>query len=116
MVSDIETFSPSAFKLSISSCIIKEVEEDLRDTGLALMTYFYCDFRDSRKQEVSDLVASLIAQLAAKSDACYSVLSSLYSEYDAGSRRPGDDALMDYLEEMLKIEGQPTIYIIIGCP
>jgi hypothetical protein len=77
------------------------------------MTYFYCDFRDPKKQEVSDLVASLISQLSAKSDACYNILSSLYSEYDAGSRRPGDDALMGCLGEMLKIEGQPTFYIII---
>jgi hypothetical protein len=77
------------------------------------MTYFYCDFRDPKKQEVSDLVASLIAQLSAKSNAYYNILSSLYSEYDAGSRRPGDNALMNCLENMLKIEGQPTVYIII---
>ena len=95
-----------------SSSVIQEVEH-LRDTGLALMTYFYCDFRDPKKQEVSDLLASLVAQLSARSDACYGILSSLYSEYDAGSRRPSDNALMDCLEKMLKSEGQPTIYIII---
>jgi hypothetical protein len=112
MVRDTKIPSSSAFKSSASSSIIQEVQ-DLRDMGLALMTYFYCDFRDSKKQEASDLVASLIAQLSAKSDACYNIISSLYSEYDAGSRRPGDDALMDCLQNMLKIEGQPTIYIII---
>jgi len=103
------TFKPES---SISSSVIQEVEH-LRDTGLALIAYFYCDFRDPKKQEVGDLVASLIAQLSAKSDACYSILSSLYSEYDAGSRRPSDDTLMDYLKMMLKSEGQPIIYIII---
>ena len=78
-----------------------------------MMAYFYCDFRNSKKQEISDILASLIAQLSAKSDPCYNIVSALYSEFDAGSRRPGDDALIDCLEKMLKIEGQPTIYIII---
>ena len=72
------------------------------------MTYFYCDFRDRKKQEVSGLLASLVAQLSAKSDACYRILSALYSEYDAGSRRPGDHALMGCLGKMLQVEGQPT--------
>jgi len=114
MVRHAPNLSCSLFKpeSSTSSSVIQEVEH-LRDTGLALMTYFYCDFRDSKKQEVSDLLASLVAQLSARSDACNSILSSLYSEYDAGSRRPSDNALMDCLEKMLKSEGQPTIYIII---
>ena len=84
------------------------------------MTYFYCDFRDPEKQDVSGLLASLVAQLSAKSDACYDILSALYSEYDAGSRRPGDHALMDCLGKMLKLKGQPAIYVIIDaldeCP
>jgi hypothetical protein len=88
--------------------------------GLALMAYFYCDFRDPKKQEATGLLSSVIAQLAAKSDACYNTLYALYSECDAGSRQPGDDALLDCLEKMLKTEGLPTIYIIIDgldeCP
>jgi len=84
------------------------------------VTYFYCDFRDPIKQDVSGLLASLVAQLSAKSDACYDILSALYSEYDAGSRRPGDHALMDCLEKKLKLKGQPPIYVIIDaldeCP
>ena len=84
------------------------------------MAYFYCDFRDAKKQQVSGLLASLIAQLSAKSDVCCNVLSALYSECDAGSRQPSDDELMDCLEDMLKLEGQPPIYIIIDgldeCP
>jgi hypothetical protein len=88
--------------------------------GSALIGYFYCDFRDPKKQDVGELLASLVAQLSARSDVCYNILSALYSEYDAGSRRPGDDALMDCLENMLKIGGAPTIYIIIDaldeCP
>ena len=84
------------------------------------MTYFYCDFRDAKKQQTGGLLASLVAQLAAKSDAFSNILSALYSECDAGSRQPSNDELMDCLEDMLKQEGQPSIYIIIDgldeCP
>jgi len=84
------------------------------------MAYFYCDFRDPKKQEVTGLLASLVSQLSAKSDACYDILSALYSEYDGGSRRPDDDTLLSCLEEMIKTEELPTVYIIIDgldeCP
>jgi len=94
--------------------------ERLRDTGLALIAYFYCDFRDPKKQGVTGLLASLVSQLSAKSDPCYNILSTLYSEYDGGSRRPDDDALLSCLGEMIKTEGLPTVYIIIDgideCP
>jgi len=84
------------------------------------MAYFYCDFRDPKKQEVTGLLASLVSQLSAKSDPCYNTLSALYSEYDGGSRRPDDDALLSCLEEMITNEGLPTVYIIIDgldeCP
>jgi hypothetical protein len=114
-----EKVAPSYSRPSISSSIIQQVER-LRDTGLALITYFYCDFRDTKKQEVTGLLASLIVQLSARSDACYNILSTLYSDFDGGSRRPHDDALLGCLEKMLKTEGQPTIYIILDaldeCP
>ena len=107
------------FIISTSSSIIREVQV-LHDSGLALMTYFYCDFRDPRKQDVSGLLTSLLAQLSAKSDPCYNILSSLYSKYDAGSRQPDDDELWECLEMILKMGGQPPIYIILDaideCP
>jgi len=84
------------------------------------MAYFYCDFRDSQKQDAGGLLSSLIIQLAAKSNACSNILSDLYSNCDAGSRQPGDHVLLDCLEQILKIEGLPTIHIIIDgvdeCP
>jgi hypothetical protein len=102
-----------------SSSIIEEIN-GLCDMGLASIAYFYCDFRDPKKQDASGLLSSLIIQLAAKSDPCCNILSDLYSNCDAGSRQPGDDVLLDCLEKMLNVEGLPTIYIIIDgldeCP
>ena len=84
------------------------------------MAYFYCDFQDPKKQEVTGLLSSLVSQLSAKSDPCYNILSSLYSEYDGGSQRPDDDALLSCLEMMVKTKGLPIVYIIIDgldeCP
>jgi len=84
------------------------------------MAYFYCDFRDPKKQDVTGLLASLVSQLSAKSDPCYTILSALYSEYDGGSRRPDNGALLSCLEMMIQTEGLPTVYIIIDgldeCP
>ena len=115
--------SPNTFIQSIltsfSSSIIREVEA-LHNAGLALMSYFYCDFRDPKKQEVRYLLSSLLAQLSAKSDPCYEILSALYSKYDAGSRQPSKDAVTGCLENILKIGEQPPIYLIIDavdeCP
>jgi len=119
MVSHPRNGSSNSFKPSISSSIVQQVKH-LRNTGLALVAYFYCDFRDRKKQEVTGLLASLVSQLSAKSDLCYNVLSNLYSEYDGGSQRPDDDTLLCCLEKMLKTEGLPTVYIIVDaldeCP
>jgi hypothetical protein len=80
--------------------------------GLALMTYFYCDFMDSKKQVVR-LLASLIAQLSAESNDGYNILHALFYRYNEGLQQPDDGTLLGCLEKMLKTEGQPTIYIII---
>ena len=80
---------------------------------MALVAYFYCDFRDRKKQEVTGLLASLVSQLSAKSDLCYDILSALYSECDGGSQRPEDETLICCLEKMLRTEGLPTVYIIV---
>jgi len=119
VVSNPRNRSSDSFKPSISSSIIQQVKH-LRDTGLALVAYFYCDFRDRKKQEVTGLLASVVSQLSAKSDAFYGVLSALYSEYDGGSQRPDDNTLLCCLKKMLKTEGLPTVYIIVDaldeCP
>jgi NACHT domain-containing protein len=88
--------------------------------GLALRAYFYCDFRDSKKQDSRGLLSSFLAQLAAESKACFDILSALYSDCGAGTQQPSDHVLLDCFEKMLKIGRLPIIYIIIDgldeCP
>jgi len=99
-----------------SSAIIKA----LRDTGLALVAYFYCDFRDRAKQDVHGLLTSLLAQLCSESDPFSQILSELYSKHNAGCQQPDDDTLIQCLKNILQFPQQPTVYLIIDaldeCP
>ena len=92
----------------------------LHDAGLSLTAFYYFNFRNKAKQDVCGLLSSLLVQLCAKSDTCYEVLSRLYSACDNGSRWPDDKALVNCLKAMLRLPGQPTIYLIIDaldeCP
>jgi ankyrin repeat protein len=85
-----------------------------------LVAYYYFDFRDKAKQDVRGLLSSLVSQLSAKSDLCCEIFSQLYSQHDAGSQLPDDEALFQSLKKMLELPGQPQIYIIVDaldeCP
>ncbi|SRR6266403_75291 len=104
---------------SSSSSIIQEVKEKC-ESGLAVMGYYYFDFRDKTKQDVRGLLSSLLAQFCAKSDSCYDILSELYSRNDAGSQQPSNHSLTECLKKMLQLPRQPVIYIIVDaldeCP
>ena len=92
----------------------------MRKAGLASMAYFYFDFREPEKRHLRGLLSSLVFQLSAESDPCYEVLSRLYSDHSGGTQEPSKDALSQCLIEMLKVLGQPAMYIIIDaldeCP
>ena len=107
------------FIVPSSSAIIQEVKMKC-DRGLALMGYYYFDFKDITKQGIHGLLTSLLSQLSAKSDPCYQILSNLYSENNAGSQQPDNHALNDCLKEMLRRPQQPMMYIIVDaideCP
>ena len=88
--------------------------------GLAMMAYYYFDFRDAKKQDCYGLLSSLLSQLSADSNACYNILSKLYTDNIRGTRKPDIDALKECLTEMLNLPGQGPIYMILDgldeCP
>ncbi len=105
--------------VSISSGIIEDIKS-LRETGSALLAYFYCDFRDENKQSRCNLVLSILSQLASQSDLCCDILSRLYSAHDDGRQKPNDRDLMQCLEDMLALPTQDFVYLIVDaldeCP
>ena len=105
--------------MPIRSAIVQNIES-MRATGFATMAYYYFDFRDVKKQDCYGLLSSLILQLSAESDSCFSILSQLYSDHGHGIRKPSTDAFKKCITDMLSIPGQAPIYLIIDaldeCP
>ena len=105
--------------LATSSTVIQDVKAKC-DLGLALMGYYYFDFKDVAKQGIRGLLTSLISQLCAKSDPCYKIISGLYSKNNAGSHQPDNEALTKCLKDILRLPEQPMKYIIVDaldeCP
>ena len=90
------------------------------DRGLALMAYYYFDFKDITKQDIRGLLTSLLSQFCATSDHCYQILSDLYSENHEGSQQPDNETLIETLKEILRLSDVPMRCIIMDaideCP
>jgi hypothetical protein len=103
----------------VSSTIVEHVDS-MRKAGLALLAFFYCDFREDQKKDLRGLLSSLLVQLCHQSDSYCDVLFEFYLEHAKGSRHPSDDALAGCLTNLLKLPGQPPAYIIVDaldeCP
>jgi hypothetical protein len=84
------------------------------------MVYFYFDFSDVDKQNLHNLLPSLLIQLSSRSDSCCDILSRLYSAHDRGAQEPSDPAMVECLKEMLVLDTRRPTYIIIDaldeCP
>ena len=84
------------------------------------MAYFYCDFRDTSKQNRRDLLSSLVIQFSARSDPYCDILSRLYLKLDSGAKQPSEDELIRCLKGMVALPNQSPVYIIIDaldeCP
>jgi hypothetical protein len=102
-----------------SSTIIEDVDA-IRKAGLASLAFFYCDFRDDQKKDLRGLLSSLLVQLCHQSDSYCDMLFKFYSEHAKGLRRPSDGALLGCLKDLLKLPGQPPVYLIVDaldeCP
>ena len=90
------------------------------DRGLALMAYYYFDFKDIAKQDIRGLLASLLSQFCATSDPCYQILSDLYSENHEGSQQPDNETLIETLKQILRLSDSLMRCIIVDaideCP
>ncbi|KAI9435330.1 hypothetical protein H4582DRAFT_2100470 [Lactarius indigo] len=110
---------PGSGKSILCSAIIQELTA-LWEAGLASMAYFYFDFRDTDKQNLYNLLPSLLTQLSACSDSCCDILSRIYRKHGDGARKPNTSVLVACLKEMLTLPGQGPIYIILDaldeCP
>src|SRR6267142_258339 len=102
-----------------SSTIIEDIRA-LQKSGLASLGFFYHDFRDDSKKERHGLISSVLVQLCHQSDSYCDKLTEFYTEHGNGSQRPNDSALVQCLMDILKLSGQPPVYVILDaldeCP
>ena len=88
--------------------------------GLALVGYYYFDFKDIAKQGIHGLLASLLSQFCATSDPCCHILSDLYLDNHKGRQQPDDKSLIETLKRILTLSEAPMRYIIVDaideCP
>lgn len=103
----------------ISSTIIEEIEAT-RKCGLASLAFYYCDFRDDQKKDRRGILSSILFQLSEQSDSYHDILSSFFSAHRDGAQSPSDDELTRCLKDLLKLSGQPPVYLIVDaldeCP
>jgi len=92
----------------------------MRESSLALLAYYYFDFRDTAKRDVRGLLASLLTQLADDSDSCWDTLHQLYQKCRDGSEQPSEATLARCLKSMIDLPGQAPIFVIVDaldeCP
>jgi hypothetical protein len=108
-------YNPSRLGLlisSISSTIIENIQLEC-ETGLAVLIFYYFDFRNADEQDVRKLLSSLLFQLGDQSDKFSQVLSALHSSHSHGSRQPSEAELLGCLKSMLKLLGQGELYIVV---
>jgi len=98
---------------SISSTIIKDIQDDECQTGLAILTFYYFDFRHIDKQDARSFLSSLLMQLGDQSDKFSQILSDLHLSHHHGSQQPSEDVLLQCLKNMLEIPGQGELYIVV---
>ncbi|KAH9166012.1 hypothetical protein EDB89DRAFT_255920 [Lactarius sanguifluus] len=110
---------PGSGKSILCSAIIQDIMA-LWEAGLVSIAYFYFDFKDTDKQNLNNLLPSLLTQLSTRSDSCCDILSRIYMAHDDGARKPSTNTLIACLKEMLALPGQVPIYIILDaldeCP
>jgi len=84
------------------------------------IVYFYFDFRDADKQNLHNLVPSLLSQLSATSDPRCDILSRLYLAHDRGNKQPSDSIFAECLKQMFILPDQRPVYLIMDaideCP
>ncbi|KAN0141599.1 hypothetical protein V8E53_000061 [Lactarius tabidus] len=110
---------PGSGKSVLCSAVIQGIMT-LREAGLASMAYYYFDFRDTDKQNLRNLLLSLLSQLSDRSELCCYILHRIYVTHNNGAHKPTDDVLIQCLKETLTLSNDCPTYIIMDaldeCP
>ncbi|TVY38543.1 Ankyrin repeat and KH domain-containing protein [Lachnellula occidentalis] len=102
---------PGCGKTVLSSTIIEEIKPHCDKPGSAL-AYFYFDFSDSEKQNLSNLLSSLLAQLYSKTPCLPEQMAELYAECNNGEHKASVTELTEALS-MIMLEFDDQVFLVI---
>jgi hypothetical protein len=75
------------------------------------LLYFYFDFNDSRKQNLEDMVMSLVSQLYTRSERTQKPLDALFVSCKEGQTQPSCQSLCKTLTQMIEQAGEVWIVL-----
>lgn len=85
---------PGAGKTVLMASVVEHLKKNVQgqEVGVA---YFYCDYKDTRKQQPSAIVGSILMQLAKQNNKVFHKLQAFFQEHqkDKGSSSPEFDEL-----------------------
>ena len=86
-----------------------------RNAGMAMLAYYYFDFRNKEKQNVRNFISSILVQLSEFSKPHFDKIYRLYLSHENGMRQPSNHVLLACLKEMLMQfpSTEQPVYIII---
>jgi hypothetical protein len=79
--------------------------------GKGLIVYYYFDFNDAEKQNATNMLKSVVLQLAERSERGIQRILSVYSSCNEGSRQPVHEQLLGTLKD--NIELYDDVYLIL---
>jgi Cdc6-like AAA superfamily ATPase len=75
------------------------------------LLYFYFDFNDTRKQNLEDMVASLVSQLYTKSERAQKSLDALFTSCASGRSKRSCQSLCKALTQMIEQAGEVWVVL-----
>jgi hypothetical protein len=103
---------PGAGKTVLAASVI---EETINESNVnKAVAYFYCDYKDDRRQDPINILGSLATQLARQNEKSFDLLQELYLTYhpkDKPSARPESSDLADTIRRMTSLFVDVSIII-----
>lgn len=102
---------PGCGKSVLSSAIIHDLSQFCDNVPGRVVVYYYFDFSDKQKQDVSSMLRSLICQLAQNFHKIPEDLHKAYSEYGKKRKSLSQKGLLELLRQVIK--EFPQVYIVL---
>ena len=92
---------PGSGKTVLCSTIIEDLIRCCEQMPQTALAYFYFDFNDAGKRDISSVIKSLVTQLSAQSDTTPLALWEFYQNHKSGTKPPNEEALVSTLRKLV---------------